>query len=150
PVPAPPVGVAPLPPMRAEPPPADPVQRVRWLNQRIDEVLAGAAPLARAKVGVAVLDIDSGRLLYARNEAYPLNPASNVKLVTTAAALAMLGPEFRCKTALYIDRDHRTAEHANLYLRGFGDPTLAVEDLWRLSAELSSRGIKRVSGDIVI
>ncbi|MCS6912127.1 MAG: D-alanyl-D-alanine carboxypeptidase/D-alanyl-D-alanine-endopeptidase [Myxococcales bacterium] len=141
-----PLGTA---PMRIDPPPADAVQRVRWLNQRIDAILA-ASSLGRARMGVAVMDIESGRLLYARNEGELLNPASNVKLVTTAAALALLGPEFRCKTALYIDRDHRTNERANLYLRGFGDPTLQAEDLWRLSAELSVRGVRRIGGDIVV
>lgn len=128
-------------------PPADPAARVRWLNSRIDEVLA-TSPLGRAKVGVSVLELESGRLLYARNDALALNPASNVKLITTAAALSLLGPEFRFKTVLYIDREWRSGR-ANLYLRGYGDPTLQIEDLWRLCGELSARGIRSVA-DVVI
>ena len=77
-----------------------------------------------------------------------MNPASNVKLVTTAAALSMLGPEFRFKTAAY--GDGHGAERGNLYLRGFGDPTLQPEDLWRIAGEVFARGVRKVNGDIVI
>ncbi len=140
---APPLGVPP------PPPPQDPVQRVRWLNQRIDGLLL-APHLSRAKVGVAVTDIESGRLVYARNEALPLNPASNVKLVTTAAALALLGPEYRFKTAIYVDKEHKGGAYDNLYLRGYGDPTLQVEDLWRISGDIYSHGVRKIDGDILI
>ena len=43
---------------------------------------------ATAQVGVAILDVDSGHLLAASNEHLPLNPASNAKVFTAAAALA--------------------------------------------------------------
>lgn len=126
--------------------PTDPAARVRWLNTRIDEVLA-TAPISRARVGVSVLDVETGRLLYAKSDGVLLNPASNVKLFTTAAALSLLGPEFRFKTGLYLDRE---GGKNDLYLRGYGDPTLQVEDLWRLSAELSTRGIHKLAGDLYI
>lgn len=131
------------------PPPADAVQRVRWLGERIDQLLQVIIG-DRARVGVAVLDIDGGRLLYGRNDSTPFNIASNVKLFTTASALALLGPEYRFKTALYGERDRDRTEYKSLYLRGFGDPTLSTEDLWRLTSELSARGIKKVKGDIYI
>lgn len=131
------------------PPPADPVLRVRWLGERIDSLqqqLMGD----RARVGIAVLDVDSGRLLYGRSDSTPFNIASNVKLFTTASALALLGPEYRFKTALYGERDRDHSEYKNLYLRGYGDPALSTEDLWRLTSELQARGIKRIKGDIYI
>ncbi|MFO0578318.1 MAG: D-alanyl-D-alanine carboxypeptidase/D-alanyl-D-alanine-endopeptidase [Polyangia bacterium] len=130
-------------------PPGDPGQRIKWLEARIDQLLNVLVP-GRVRVGVAVLDVDSGRLLYGKNHETPLNIASNVKLVTTAAALALLGPEYRFKTALYVDREHRAGEYKNLYLRGYGDPALGTEELWKLTTELLSRGVKRFRGDIVI
>lgn len=130
-------------------PPGDPAQRQKWLEARIDQLLGVLVP-ARVRVGVAVLDVDSGRLLYGRNHDTPLNIASNVKLVTTAAALALLGPEYRFKTALYVDRDHKAGEYKNLYLRGYGDPALGTEELWKLTTELVSRGVKRIKGDLII
>jgi D-alanyl-D-alanine carboxypeptidase/D-alanyl-D-alanine-endopeptidase (penicillin-binding protein 4) len=131
------------------PPPSDPAQRLKWLEARIDQVAQVLLPV-RAKYGIAVLDVDSGRALYGKNEQVPLNIASNVKLFTTAAALALLGPEYRFKTVLYAERGADRGEYKNLYLRGYGDPSLSTEDLWKLTLELSARGIKRIKGDILI
>ncbi len=130
-------------------PPGDPAQRLKWLEARIDQVTQVLLP-TRARVGIAVLDVDSGRLLYGKNDVAPLNIASNVKLFTTAAALALLGPEYRFKTVLSAERGADRSEYKNLYLRGYGDPSLSTEDLWKLTLELSSRGIKRIKGDIII
>ena len=55
--------------------------------------------------GVHIVDIESGRVLYARNAGKSFVPASNTKLYTTAAALDMLGPDYRFETRLYIDGD---------------------------------------------
>lgn len=130
-------------------PPTDPAQRLRWLSDRID-LLLGQLIGDRARVGVAVLDVDSGRLLYGKNDNVQFNVASNVKLFTVATALSLLGPEYRFKTALYAERERDRSEYKNLFLRGYGDPTLSTEDLWRLTSELQSRGIKRIKGDILI
>lgn len=130
-------------------PPADPAQRLRWLSDRIDLLLQQLIG-DRARVGVAVLDVDSGRLLYGRNDNVQFNVASNVKLFTVATALSILGPEYRFKTALLAERDRERGEFKSLFLRGYGDPTLSTEDLWRLTSELQARGIKRIKGDILI
>ena len=133
----------------ATPVPSDPAQRLKWLESRIEQVVAAVLP-SRAKVAIAVLDVDSGRALYGKAAEQPFNIASNVKLFTTAAALSLLGPEYRFKTALYGERGADRSEYKTLYLRGYGDPTLSTEDLWKLTTELSARGIKRIKGDIVI
>jgi D-alanyl-D-alanine carboxypeptidase/D-alanyl-D-alanine-endopeptidase (penicillin-binding protein 4) len=74
-----------------------------------------------------------------------------VKLFTTAAALALLGPEYRWKTVIYADAPVSSGEiKGRLYLKGHGDPTLVVEDLWRMVADLWSAGVRRVNGDIVV
>src|SRR5205814_1751788 len=84
-------------------------------------------PRAKAEVGIDVVAIDSGKTLYARNDAGLFNPASNVKLFTTAAALAILGPEYRWKTVVYADAPVSGGElKGRLYLKGHGDPTLVV------------------------
>src|SRR6478735_68599 len=73
-----------------------------WLAAQIDLALTDPV-LNGAKVGVAVVDVDSGKPVYSRNEGGLFNPASNVKLFTTAAALAILGPEYRWKTVIYAE-----------------------------------------------
>src|SRR5215468_11194864 len=85
------------PPPEAGPPAGD---RDGWLARRI-ATLAERAP---ARLGVAVIDVVSGRTLFARNAADGFVLASTVKLVTSAAALALLGPEYRFKTTLLCDK----------------------------------------------
>lgn len=133
------------------PPTGSQAERERWLTARLDAILARVV-FAKARVGVAVSEVASGRALYRHNDTMLLNPASNVKLVTTAAALTRLGPEFRFKTFLVADVGtvKGGAIEGNIYLRGQGDPALVVEELWKMVADLAAQGIKRVAGDVVV
>jgi serine-type D-Ala-D-Ala carboxypeptidase/endopeptidase (penicillin-binding protein 4) len=120
------------------------------LATRLDGVLSSPV-LAEAQVGVSVIDLETGQVLYQRGEALPLNPASNVKLVTTAAALGILGPAHRYSTALWREDGALagTTLKGNVYLQGSGDPALVTADLYDLAATLRARGIKRVGGIVV-
>lgn len=121
------------------------------LQARIDAVLA-APFLTGATIGVHVVDLGSGATLYTRNAELAQNPASNVKLVTTAAALAILGPEHRYVTRVYVDRKtlHGHSVDGDLYLRGGGDPSLITADLYQLASDLRALGIHKVSGGLVL
>ncbi len=119
------------------------------LREAIDAVVARSA-LAGARVGICVLSLDTGATLYARDADTLLNPASNVKLFTSAAALARLGPEYRFETEAWLDAAGLNGGHPRaLYLRGKGDPTLTTERLWVLAGDLQHLGLKRV-GDLVL
>ncbi len=119
------------------------------LAAQLDPILAGPA-LRGARVGVCVVSLESGATLYARDADVLLNPASNVKLFTTAAALARLGPEFRFDTEFLLDPGpERAAAPRNLYVRGKGDPTMVTERLYAAAAELTHLGLRRVA-DIVL
>ena len=130
--------------------PADPAARRAWLKSALDELLA-APPFTKAKVGVLVAESDSGKPLYARNEKAAFNAASNVKIVTSASALALLGPDYRWKTTLSMTANGRSGSEisGDLYLRGFGDPTLNTEDLATLAGDLWAQGVRRVKGAII-
>lgn len=97
--------------------------------------------------GVMIKDATSGAVLYDRNAFLPFNPASNVKLVTTAAALRGLGPRFRFDTELYGQLE-RGRVRGGLYLKGGGDPTLATADLARMAARLRRLGVETVEGPL--
>lgn len=88
--------------------PADP------LALRIEAVLAKAPS---AQVGVLVAELPSGRTRFERHPDLPLKPASVLKLLTTAAAIQHLGPDFSYQTELYLSGDE-------LWVRGAGDPGL--------------------------
>jgi D-alanyl-D-alanine carboxypeptidase len=58
--------------------------------------------LQNASISIQIVSVDSGELVYERNPEMPLNPASNTKLVTSAAALVKLKPEYQFLTKVYI------------------------------------------------
>jgi serine-type D-Ala-D-Ala carboxypeptidase/endopeptidase (penicillin-binding protein 4) len=110
-----------------------------------------AAKIPAASVAVVVQPVDSGSLLVAHNAAQAMNPASTMKLVTTYAALDLLGPAWTWKTTAWIDGapvDGRLA--GNLYLKGSGDPHFSIEHLSALLRQLRVRGISHIAGDIVL
>ncbi|PUA46218.1 D-alanyl-D-alanine carboxypeptidase/D-alanyl-D-alanine-endopeptidase [Pseudomonas sp. TKO26] len=80
-----------------------------------------------------------------------VNPASTMKLVTTYAALEMLGPTHQWKTEFYTDGTLSGGIlNGNLYLKGGGDPKLNMEKLWLLMRDLRANGVQQVTGDLVL
>lgn len=80
-----------------------------------------------------------------------VNPASTMKLVTTYAALEMLGPTHQWKTEFYTDGTLSNGTlNGNLYLKGGGDPKLNMEKLWLLMRDLRANGVQTISGDLVL
>ena len=121
------------------------------LDNRLDALLT-ADFLEKAQVGIHVVDLETGKTLYERNGSTPLNPASNVKLLTSAAALSVLGPEHRYSTRVYGEKDklsHGTLA-GDLYLVGGGDPSLVTGDLYELALRLRAAGVQEVQGGIVV
>jgi D-alanyl-D-alanine carboxypeptidase/D-alanyl-D-alanine-endopeptidase (penicillin-binding protein 4) len=142
---------APSAPVDPGPPAGDAAGRERWLARRLAAIIDAHPELGAARVGVLVAEADTGRTLFARDPDERHNVASVTKLVTTAAALARLGPEYRFKTALLADRwEGKDTVDGNLYLRAAGDPSLATAGLWSLVDDLRVRGIRRVTGSLVI
>lgn len=138
-------------PLAGPPAGASPAERERWLQQKIDAAIAARPELGRARVGVSVIEVDTGRAIVQRAADEPFNVASNAKLVTTAVALSALGPEYRFKTSLLADGfDGRGTIAGDLILRGAGDPSFSSEHLWKLVADLKIAGVKRIDGSLVI
>jgi len=115
------------------------------------------AALARAQVpldAVSVVVMDAGgrqRPLVDFHGAVPRNPASVMKLVTSFAALELLGPAYTWDTPVFADGAVQGGVlHGNLYLQGVGDPKLVMERLWLLLRRLRARGIDSIAGDIVL
>lgn len=98
-------------------------------------------------MAVVVQAVDAAHPLIRHNADRPLNPASAIKLVTTYAALELLGPAHTWKTEALVDEGERGG---NLYLRGSGDPRLALEQFWLLLRQLRARGVGDVAGDLVL
>jgi D-alanyl-D-alanine carboxypeptidase/D-alanyl-D-alanine-endopeptidase (penicillin-binding protein 4) len=80
-----------------------------------------------------------------------VNPASTMKLITTYAALEMLGPTYQWKTEFFTDGTLSNGVlNGNLYLKGGGDPKLNMEKLWLLMRDLRANGVRQVTGDLIL
>jgi len=110
--------------------------------------LADASAWKDADVSVAVLDVATGQMLASYNEHRALNPASNAKLYTAAAALAILHGDHRYETSL--SGVVKGTSVSSVTLRGYGDPSLSAADLAAMVEELRLRGVRRVDGDILV
>src|SRR6266567_2270774 len=133
---------------------------------RVDALL-GATPARKGEWGLLIVDAESGETLYEQNADKYFLPASNMKLFTTALALAKLGPEYRFHTTLET-RGTISSEgvlSGDLALVGRGDPNLSNRKfpydlkeefdgppekiLAELADALMAKGVKKISGDVV-
>ena len=128
------------------------------LQTKISEILA-KPELASAIVGVKVVSLDNGRVLFEENAHKLLRPASNMKLYTVAAALDRLSPDYRFVTSVFahVPPDKAGVLRGNLTIYGRGDPTIAarfnngdyLKAINDLAAKIAAAGVKRVEGDLI-
>lgn len=136
------------------------------LKKQIETILF-APDLARGFWGIEIASADSGKVLYSQNSDKLFTPASNTKLFTTAAALALIGRDYKFRTTVEtsgsLDKYGRLM--GDVVLVGRGDPTLSGRELpynlhtqrdadpvrvfEQLADELAQKGVKYVDGDVV-
>ncbi len=119
------------------------------LQMEIDRALR-ANCLDDAQTAIRIVSVADGKVVYSRNADTPLLPASIQKMLTTAAALHYLGPEYRFQTQVrHTGERLDSVINGDLVLRGGGDPTLKNEDLWRIAHSLKRSGITHINGGII-
>jgi len=129
--------------------PAAPATTSKDLGSRIRSVLASGC-LEPSKTGIEVISLKDGGEIFSKNPDSPLKPASNQKLFTSAAALALLKPDFVFPTIFYSTQQPRQGVlDADLYIKGFGAPDLVGEFWWLMVQELYRQGLREIRGDIV-
>jgi D-alanyl-D-alanine carboxypeptidase/D-alanyl-D-alanine-endopeptidase (penicillin-binding protein 4) len=138
----------------------------RKFGERADGLLA-AGPSSKGEWGLLIVDAETGDTLYELNADRYFVPASNMKLFTTALALAKLGPDYRFHTTLEtrgtVSLDGVLA--SDLFLVGRGDPNLSNRKfpydlkeefdgvpekvIAELADALVAKGVKEIAGDVV-
>lgn len=146
-----------------------PVCGAQNLAARLDPILASSPALAGAMVGLQVVRLSDGAILYSHHADQHFVPASNMKLFTSALALSLLGPDYRFTTEIRSSRaiDSNGCLDGDLALVGGGDPSLsgraypyqyergarpgasysfrAIEEF---ADQIAALGLKQVRGDI--
>lgn len=114
--------------------------------------------IPREAISLYVIDAhpSSTQALLAHRAHSPMNPASVMKLVTSVAALDLLGPTYTWQTQVFIDPAGRSGQikdgvlDGNLIIKGGGDPKLVVERLWLLLQRVRGLGIHTIGGDLIL
>jgi serine-type D-Ala-D-Ala carboxypeptidase/endopeptidase (penicillin-binding protein 4) len=133
------------------------------LTEKLTNALATLekdASMQHAIIGICVLDAQTGKLIFAKNEQMGLAPASTQKVVTSLAAMELLGNDFKFKTELLADGEIKNGVlNGNLILKGNGDPSFGS---WRFNSTKSDEiyaqffdamtkaGIKKITKDICL
>jgi D-alanyl-D-alanine carboxypeptidase/D-alanyl-D-alanine-endopeptidase (penicillin-binding protein 4) len=120
------------------------------LPASIKRVLA-AYGLTANGLSIYVRELGAAQPLLEINADVPRNPASTQKLLTTFAALELLGPAHTWHTDVYA-LGARSGDRldGDLLVKGYGDPALTTERVWLLMHGVMRKGIKHVSGDLVL
>ncbi|MBK9161063.1 MAG: D-alanyl-D-alanine carboxypeptidase/D-alanyl-D-alanine-endopeptidase [Nitrosomonadales bacterium] len=115
---------------------------------RMELKRAGIPPDA---VAVEVREAGKMAPLVSVNARRAMNPASTMKLLTTFAALDLLGPAYTWKTEAWLDGDLKDGVlRGDLILKGYGEPKFTIEQFWLWLAELRARGLREIRGDLVL
>jgi serine-type D-Ala-D-Ala carboxypeptidase/endopeptidase (penicillin-binding protein 4) len=136
-------------------------QTLEELRARLRQLL-DKPEFAASQLAVKIASLDTGRVLFEENAGKYVQPASNLKLFTVAAALDRFGPDYRFVTSVYAPArpDQTGTVRGDLIVYGRGDPTFATRfdpagggDYYRgldeLAAKVYDAGVRRVEGDLV-
>jgi D-alanyl-D-alanine carboxypeptidase/D-alanyl-D-alanine-endopeptidase (penicillin-binding protein 4) len=120
------------------------------LPPEIDRVLTGHA-IPATDISIVVQGVDDTTPTLSHLADVPRSPASVMKTVTTWSALEYLGPAYTWPTEVYFlgTFDGHKLD-GDLGLKGYGDPQLVVEEVWKLLRALRRMGLTEISGDLVL
>ncbi|MFA5371537.1 MAG: D-alanyl-D-alanine carboxypeptidase/D-alanyl-D-alanine-endopeptidase [Sideroxydans sp.] len=109
------------------------------------------AKIPQSAIAVEVREVGKHAPLISINAQRAMNPASTMKLLTTYAALDLLGPAYAWKTEAWIDGELKDGVlHGDLIMKGYGDPKFTIEQFWLWLSELRARGLRDIDGDLVL
>lgn len=119
-------------------------QAVAALDQAVEQ------SLGKDKATFTLRDRATGDILYTYRGEHLMRPASNMKIISGAAALEELGLDYRFQTELYIDGELEDGMlNGNLYVKGYGDPTINEATLRHVADILWQKGIQSINGQLI-
>ena len=110
-----------------------------------------AEQLDGVDVSFIAMDMTTGKVLAESGADLLVNPASNAKMITSAAALTTLKPEYRFKTEYAVNGQLKDGVlTGNLVVKGYGDPSVVNERLMKVANELYLFGVEKITGGVIV
>ncbi|MDO8461331.1 MAG: D-alanyl-D-alanine carboxypeptidase/D-alanyl-D-alanine-endopeptidase [Deltaproteobacteria bacterium] len=129
---------------------ASPSDSQQKLKANIQKIIATKLRQTDVSVQVASIEGNKTDILFEHNPHLLLNPASNVKLVTSGASLALLGPDHSFPTRFYSAEEPQKGWVDHLWIKGFGDPLLINEEISKIVNHLALGGLRGVQKGIFV
>jgi D-alanyl-D-alanine carboxypeptidase/D-alanyl-D-alanine-endopeptidase (penicillin-binding protein 4) len=120
------------------------------LQNKIDNIINDKS-LNVCSIGIEIVDVTTDKVLYSLNSEKLFHPASNLKLLTTAAAIHLLPSKFQFKTIISINGTLNSGSvDGDLIISGFGDPLFSNTDLDSIVVKIQKLGIRKINGAILL
>jgi D-alanyl-D-alanine carboxypeptidase/D-alanyl-D-alanine-endopeptidase (penicillin-binding protein 4) len=139
------------------PPPEFAADSARLLRADLDRIFSDSR-LSDAQLGIEIYSLDRAEVMYSKNPSKLYMPASNNKILTIAAALACLGPDYHFKTRVSADGPIVDGVlQGHLIIQGFGDPTSSsrippknpFQTFREWALKLKQQGVRAISGNLI-
>ena len=115
------------------------------------EIITEGHELPATSYSFLVQEIGVDKPLLSINPDTARNPASTIKIITTLAALDVLGPAYLWPTEIYRSgRLNKGVLDGDLLIKGYGDPYMVTENFWKLLQQIRRSGIEHINGDLII
>lgn len=123
---------------------------LKKLTSDIDALINRVDP--NINIGIEIKDLTTNKVIYKKNEERYFVPASNLKILTDAAALIFLGPDFHFETIIATDAKviKQGQLQGNIYLQLSGAPDLSYDELLKGIKQLKKMGIDKINGDFIV
>lgn len=117
-------------------------------NQEMETLLQDSFFIS-CNSGIKVYNLTKKEEMFSRDKFKLMNPASNMKVITTIAGLVFLGPEFAFKTGIgYRGKIENGVLKGDLIIRGGCDPDFKLDSLGKIVEAVKNSGISKITGGV--
>ena len=127
----------------------DSTRSIVAFRSQIQSLIDQSGITQNSKISIRIMSSQQNEIFFEKNPDHYLTPASTTKLFPTFAAYALLGADYMVPTRVFTNAPIENGiVKGDVYLKGYGDPTLSEQDIKDLVREIGKKGITAIEGNI--